>query len=716
MVDFNKTPNPSNDPSYMGYSQGTDRPTPNRVFGSLFEGIGATVANEVNQKDKDNLKAISDELYAGVDAIRGAQGVDTAVQNDGILHNSPKGSPDAVTNATGQISRLTEAYQAGKISDTSYWAKVESLTKSVRAKYPGYREEIDKTVAGITGSIPANALRRSILEDLQKAEAKAESSVSKWDTWERSNLEWIALVAPDYFIKKNQGTPYSKDYILNAVAQKQASVKAIENGNKELSYAESVGKLTENQASSAATSAAETFVWNALDTGKQIKLSNGMSFTDAIDQAISSGKPLSPELHQEILGQLNNLEAQVNLGISKLFSQKDQQTGKSYSEFMRGDVTKLGNIKQQAMVPITALKQALATGDLAVAKYYSNLTTSMINQKTADILGRSPTIQTIAGLSNIQGAQNVIPMLISASNPKFLDQAMKEVVDINTVRTVTGDQNVDAAIAAVNKQTNGNPGANKAVLDNVTNLLNDPKTTGQAFTQLAKSTFTSNFLQQLQSNNPDTVINVYRKMISPTVQKKMEELKGSNPEVYKAYAQWAVQNAGNLFRKEFSDLQQGVESVPYLEVYYDQKNAQFTYKVNGEGQKLLDQPALGFGSMIQSQIGTTIKSIKTVNELLQTVSPILKTNGQEVPAALDNLFRDMGINPNAKKQSSIVGKMHRALVSALSTFQKNLYNEPEMTPEGQKVESVLEAGITGFGTPDPVASKEKDQSRFPSKK
>lgn len=716
MVDFNKTPNPSNDPSYMGYSQGTDRPTPNRVFGSLFEGIGATVASAVNQKDKDNLKAISDELYAGVDAIRGAQGVDTAVQTEGILHQTNRETPEAVNAATGQINRLTEAFQAGKISDTSYWAKVESLTRSVRAKYPGYREEIDKTVAGITGSIPANALRRSILEDLQKAEAKAESASSKWDTWERSNLEWIALVAPDYFIKKNQGTPYSKDYILNAVAQKQASVKAIENGNKELSYAESVGKLTENQASSAATNAAETFVWNALDTAKKITLSNGMTFTDAIDQSISTGKPLSPELHQEILGQLNNLEAQVNLGISKVFSQKDQQTGKSYSEFMRGDVTKLGNIKQQAMAPITALKQALATGDLAVAKYYSNLTTSMTNQKTADILGRSPTIQTIAGLSNIQGAQNVIPMLISAKYPEFLDQAMKDVVDINTVRTVTGDQNVDSAIAAVNKQTNGNPGANKAVLDNVSNLLNDPKTTGQAFTQLAKSTFTSNFLEQIQANNPDTVINVYRKMISPAVQKKMEEVKQTQPEVYKAYTQWAVQNLGSLFRKELSDLQQGVESVPYLEVHYDQKNAQFIHEVNAQGQKLLDQPALGFGSYIKQQIRTTEKSIDTVNEILQTVTPILKTNGQDVPAALDTLFRDMGVNPNAKKQSSIVGKMHRALGSALSAFQRNIEGPPQTEDGGQKVESVFQAGVTGFGTPDPVALKEKDQSRFPSKK
>ena len=164
--------------------------------------------------------------------------------------------------------------------------------------------------------------------------------------------------------------------------------------------------------------------------------------------------------------------------------------------------------------------------------------------------------------------------------------------------------------------------------------LNDPKTTGTAFAQLAKSTFTSNFLEQIKSNNPDTVLNVYKRMISPTVQRKMEELKSTQPEVYKAYAQWAVNNAGSLFRKEFSDLQQGVESVPYLEVYYDQKNAQFTYKVNAEGQKLLDKPALGFGSIVQGQISTTIKSIKSVNELLQTVSPILETNGQNVPAAL----------------------------------------------------------------------------------
>lgn len=701
MVDFNKTPNPASDPEYLRLSQGTDRPTPNRAFGSLFEGIGQTVGVAVKQKDQENLDGIKNELYAGVDAIRDAQGVGTAVQTEGIVHTSSRDTPEAVTAATGTVDKLTQAYTAGKISDTSYWAKVESLVRSVRAKYPGYREEIDQRVASITGSTPANALRRSVLEDLTKAEAKAESSANRFETWERQNLEWIAMVQPDYFVRKANGNPYGKEYIINAVAQKQASVKEIDIGHKQLSYAEAAGSLTEKDAASAASAAADTFVWNALDTGRKTQLSNGKTFEQVVDEAISSGKPIDPVILNEVTAQINNLEAQVGLGLSKLMSQKNQDTGKSYNEYMRGNTNTIEGIKKNALSPITALKQAIATGDLAAATQYSRLATSMIDKSQAEALGGSKAIQTVAAIGKLPGGANIIPILLSSDNPQFLKGFIRDVVNINTASIATGNQDLDKTLDVINDKSKGNAAANRTAIDQTAKLLADPKVTDQAFVNVAKGVFGSQFFDKLDTASPDTKVSVFKQLVSPQVQKKMEGVKGTNPELYNQYTSWVYKTSGSIFRQQFSDLKEGIESTPYLSVTYDQKNNQFLYKVTKEGQDLLSKPSQGFGTVfVQPQIQSSINGIKQVNEMLQTISPILKANGQNVPQAMDSLFRDMGVNPNAPKQSTITGKLHRAIVRGTEAFDKNVEAGNKGKTE-KPAANVVEAATTGFGEPDP---------------
>lgn len=710
MADLNKTPNPTNDPSYLGLSQGTDRPQPNRVFGSLFEGIGQTIAADIQIKDKENLDNISKELYRGVDSIRDSQGVGTAVAGESILHTTTRELPEPVQTSTDTIDRLTQAYAAGKISDTSYWTKVESLVRQVRAKYPGYREEIDKKVSSITGTTPANALRNSILNDLQKLEARSVSQMDKFESWERTNMEWIALVAPDYFNRKAAGNPYSKEWILNSVAQKQASVKQIDINNKELANAEAEGKLTENVASSYATNAANTFAWNTLDAAKAIKLSNGMTFDQVIDQVISSGKPPSPELLQELMGQINNVEAQMNLGLSKLMTQINPETGKSYSYFMRGDVNKINNIKQSAMAPLLAIKNAIATGDLAVAKYWSNLVKSQTDATSARILAQGGAVQTLAGVANLNGGEAIVPHLLSESNKGFLNELTQQITNMNTMKVATGNQTVDQAIAEINRETNRNPNANAKIINDVATLLGKNDVTSDAFLNLAKGTFSSNFLERLESSNPSAQLNFFKKLLSPSIQKKMEEVKGTDPQLYNQYTNWVMKNTASLFRQQFSDLKQGIETVPYLEVRYDQKTSQFLAKVNKEGQKLLSEPAIGTGSLlVQPQINTAMQGIKQVNEVLQTITPILKKNGQDVPQVLDALFRDMGVNPNNKKQSSLTGKLHRALVGGL----KNTSLTEQ--PDGNITESGFSEGFsTGFNSPDPTNNPTMSEADFNS--
>ena len=174
----------TNDPSYLQYSRERQG---NKALGVLFEGLGEAATGAAVTVDNAVQNRVKADVYAGVDAIRNSQGVQPAV--DAV--NAGNAPPPAVSSGVSEIKRLAAAQAAGKLSDSYYYARLESYVRELRTKYPGYREIIDQQVASVTGVTPANALRAAVLREYEQNQTNAQAEDKELRTYFRGKAEFI---------------------------------------------------------------------------------------------------------------------------------------------------------------------------------------------------------------------------------------------------------------------------------------------------------------------------------------------------------------------------------------------------------------------------------------------------------------------------------------------------------------------------------------------
>lgn len=148
------------------------------LFGTVLEGASSIGVNLVGEKVKEETRKAAEGVR---DEFTAAAGPNVQV-------------PASLTNALGRTERLKRAYNEGKIKDSTYWARLNTETKALRARFPGFEEEIDRAMAQVTGAIPANRLRSALLrENLPSRKGKSPQEermdfVLKWGKY--LNKQW----------------------------------------------------------------------------------------------------------------------------------------------------------------------------------------------------------------------------------------------------------------------------------------------------------------------------------------------------------------------------------------------------------------------------------------------------------------------------------------------------------------------------------------------
>src|SRR5678816_3678257 len=69
----------------------------------------------------------------------------------------PQEVPAGLDGLSRTLGTLDSARANGKLSETAYYARLNSVARSVRSQFPGYRDYIDSQVEKVTGVAPANA-------------------------------------------------------------------------------------------------------------------------------------------------------------------------------------------------------------------------------------------------------------------------------------------------------------------------------------------------------------------------------------------------------------------------------------------------------------------------------------------------------------------------------------------------------------------------------
>lgn len=145
----------------------------------------------------DRIKqTIDNEAQAEFDAAANeiAQVDARSVLEQSISYNEPV--PSEINEAVNTLQRNKNARDQGALSEDGYWARMHSVSRQLRARFPGHRDYIDQKVAQISGGRPANELVSNMLRQ-QAAQATASAKAEASRSALRERMVFNGINVPD---------------------------------------------------------------------------------------------------------------------------------------------------------------------------------------------------------------------------------------------------------------------------------------------------------------------------------------------------------------------------------------------------------------------------------------------------------------------------------------------------------------------------------------
>jgi hypothetical protein len=558
--------------NYSGRSRGVDPAKPNQALGTLFEGLGTIVDSTAKVVDNNNIAQLGKELQTGIDAIRGAQGVDAAV-NDPSITGGETGSavpgvggaaPPGVATATTEIARINQAYKEGKIGDTYYYSKVEALARQVRNKYPGYREQIDQKVSSIIGTNPANAARASILQDLKAAQSDQKSRANSDDAVIERGKQHLAPEKYNEFIRGNRDASFVAS-LKTDIQQAEVKVQTDSQMKTQYELRKASGSARKEDVSRIATKGSSDIVWGIINKG----IDSGGSTTtfESINKklmdAAATGKPFTPEEIGQIRMGVTALTRNAEIEIDRYHTQGWGKDGSLTIQSEVNDAAELTKIKEQALAPIRNMEKALTDGNMGMFSWYANQAKLTKDQGVQDLLSRSQAARNMQTLQEVFGPNAVSQLILD--NPALVGSTVSDITKALKMGAVTQTLGTQSSFQDVLRDVvreahpNGPQIAKEAtgeVIKDARNILVNKNTDPKMLIKAADTLFnpSRNFITDkslLTGNSQQSVLQAFS---APEMVESMQRLKATNPDTWARYKQWLNASTQAVFQPVVSQL------------------------------------------------------------------------------------------------------------------------------------------------------------------
>lgn len=656
MANFNPGLNPTSDPNYEGVRgpelinvEGRNKEiSSRRTAESIFAGLKAGVVGADNALQQSS----RNELESGYEKLIGAQGVDLAAGNavinpeNTVYNPSGGGIPDKEQQFLAEgMDRLTAARDQGKLSNTHYYAQLEAMVRNVKSRYPGYNEIIDRQIEGIAGVKPANALRQSMLHDLEKAAA---ANAEKLDTKEKFILNHAqhatqadrddynnGKITTDQMVSKIQDRLGAVQE-LEAKKTKLAAEAAEENQTEERTLRGASKIVADNHnlaltdVSTLAASALEaqrngTYDPTAYGTQLQsVRLKFMEKATKDLQEAL--GTKVSPQKLNELVAE----QAKRFDDYAAAFTDKDSGHLARLDNQLKAMQDKdtlavLGDDK--IGIPMRSLQIAEKLGGKDMASIMFN------NLQALAEKGKGPDIG--AGVGQVLG-QGVATKPTEALTKA--DASTKQIIYDNKVGTATGTEGWNQPkklIESLHKVGKDQPVNVEMAINSWVDNLTNP----QYPTDFAKNSARALFAK----DNKDFLTYAFKDfesrkqafglLTSPKVTEAMANVKKEDPETYKAYKEWAYGNFKMIVNQSAHDLQVLAQR-PYMDLKMDDKTGHLMLVPNAEGekiarQKMVNQPlAFTVATGIEKLLGRGLsENVRQLNAATDNVKKILEADG-----------------------------------------------------------------------------------------
>lgn len=656
MATFSQDPQKTNDPSYLN-SQGTERASlqpipqafstqtmtppnanPDTTYGKLFEGVGDVLNTAVKGTDEAIKGHVRDDLYAQLDKIRDQFGVAKAqadpTQGKILGGASAEGTPLplAVKKLGNRIDGLQEAYKSGALSDSYYWSKMEAEVRQIRAQYPGYRDYVDQEVAKVLGTTPANALRRSLLQDVTELAKKNQSLLDKWTTFEHTNLGEIQQALPDYYQRKAAGNPYSQIETEYAVAQVKADKEVTATGRAKLALDADKKKYVGDNGERALAGEYDSLITSTLD---QAMKSQGAGSMSTLMAKTKNGQPLTPQEQEQFNTQYRQVELALRNGMEQIQSQKlapNNPNSPTYRTLIN-DPNKIQQIADNAMGRLKSIKDSVFNGEYGSVGMNASFNNSLKNLDMKAALTQDDTLRKWQVIQSV--APKAIEVLLSDPTSKLLGDTAQTVRGMNLGNLLGGNEK-DMSGAVKRAKENGvekDSAYWNATINDFTSAIKTPDMPDDKKANAANALFNRkyNFLLKFE---PDKQTDYFQRFSSPAVRDSMLKLRDKGEtDTWNNYRSWAEDSAIVLSKQAADTLQEGIGGKS-VKLEFDPKTMQLEFKdpYPNEGDTMNYGGArMSKSAVLDTEQGPYRKALADVNKALSVVGGIYKAEGRTAP-------------------------------------------------------------------------------------
>jgi hypothetical protein len=657
MAKFDITPQAQDTPTYTGMSRGIDS-SANTGLGNLFSGLAQVLDQGVKETDRNVQANIKQDIFDQTDTVNAEFGIDAAtdLQSSATTELTAKSSPPGIEAAGRQLDSLQKAYEAGALKDSHYWARMNSVVRQLRGKYPGYRDEIDQMVSSTTGAKPANALRESLMSEWASDASAAKAQANK----DQDFIIWAnkeGYLPSDYFQREAAGQGYQPKEVMAYVASRTAEKAKVEQLQRQASLDSANNSLTKETISHMANTDFNQTVNVSLFDAQSSLGKTFAATTDLLKKAQSAaaaGNPLSSQEVAQGQAQVAQLETTLRAALQqKALKTWDGDPSNSYVAKM--DKKELDDAMNSAMAPIQILKDGFdaknATGAMNFLNTYLE---TQKNDATRDLLRDVPQLQAMQALTTAYGAgsagavMNSMPTVAAATDSavmKYLatkpDQPLPDKID-----TIKGH--------------NGTADTYRGVIDGFKNTLVNPEVPEDYKRKAIDGMFRTDADSSLLKFDPDSRAEFLKQVAGPDVSKIMLDRKAAGDEEgWQKYQLWVAQGFNSVFAQNVQDLQYATINPQEYTVSYNA--AQNTFNIQSAGLGKYDPtnnlPG-GWGNPV-------LQSVKQLNDAIQVVAPIVTANNGETGKEVLSMLAKLGYDPSAERDGGFLWSLGQAVFGSM---------------------------------------------------
>lgn len=630
MAEFNPEVKQLGD-SYLGYSRGGE---PNRAFETLFEGVGNLVAGGAKVTDDAIQGNIRKEATQALDQANDAFGLGVDPTQIGAPGQE---LPADIMDAKERLESRKRAYGSGKLKESHYYAMLEANVKSLRARYPGYREQIDAIVGDVTGVTPANALRRQLMSEIESENSSNAQGKLNMENLVKENMNVLSPVLHDRWVSGDRSPELVAEIQKDIAATKRDEHTAAQ---KRLLLGDRIQRkqVVGDEAQSYFTGEADRVVSRVMNEGFRVGGVNFQQFVQRAQQAGSDGN-ISEEELQPLLTALTEAEVTIGTEIDTLMSTPRGEWGDQSGNQLIPDKTAREAIKSGALERISVLRNILTNGDTGLLVLNKALNQVTIEGTLNNVLKNNPEVRIAAVAGRIDPAGVLSSVLIQ--NPEFMDAYTTAMTSVVTANSATTEAK-PLADGVKDLTSNGvkDPKAYNTVLSNIEKIAFDDKTSDEMFSITIDNTFGEGNVEFLKQFQEGDRLKVYERFTSPEWTMKVQQRAKTNPELWNQYRSWASTQFKVLFDEKAEDIQ-----------------ADFDF-ADGQAQVVFNEDTMQFDLDMKESIGTDAwgrpngqlteftlsENINDLNRYLRNFTPILMAQEGDPTHEIGMMMSALGLS------------------------------------------------------------------------